>query len=69
MKTLKYISKAIQVLTSWNGKTKANAADQPDFEITRTRFGINLKQGSAPDKVSNSLFFHMYSEENEALFI
>lgn len=67
MKTLKYISKAIQFLKSLNLGTKRNTANLDDFEFTHTKFGINLKQVSG--KVPNSLFHQMYAEENETLFI
>lgn len=67
MKTLKYISKAIQFLKSLNIGTKANTDDSDDFEFTHTKFGINLKQ--AAGKTPNSLFHQMYAEENETLFI
>ena len=67
MKTLKYISKAIQFLKSLNLGTKGNTANLDDFEFTHTKFGINLKQASG--KAPNSLFHQMYAEENETLFI
>jgi len=69
MKTLKYISKTVGFLKSLNMDTKANTADQDDLELTDTRFGINLKPATSPDKETNSLLSLMYSEENETLFI
>lgn len=69
MKTLKYISKAIQFLKSLNIGTKTNTDDKASFELTHTRFSINSSQASASGKVSNSLFHQMYAEENETLFI
>jgi hypothetical protein len=70
MKTLKYITTAItHFFESLNSKTKANTANSDNFEFTHTKFGVNLKQTSATDKVPNSLFHQMYSEENETLFI
>ncbi|PWA06452.1 hypothetical protein [Flavobacterium psychrotolerans] len=69
MKILKYISKIIQFLKSLNRRTNGNVPNQDNYEITHTRFGINLHQPSVPNPASNSLLFHMYSEENEFLFI
>jgi hypothetical protein len=70
METLKYITNALtQFFKSLNSKTKANTANNDHFEFTHTKFGVNLKQTSAKDKVPNSLFHQMYSEENETLFI
>jgi hypothetical protein len=69
MKTLKYISKAIEFLTSLNRGNSANKANQPTLELTYTKFGLNLKQASNTGKTSNSLLSQLYSEENETLFI
>jgi len=59
----------IQFFKSLNIKTKENTANSDHLEFTHTKFGLNLKQTSAKDKVPNSLFHQMYSEENETLFI
>jgi len=69
METPKYISKTIQFFKSLNIRTKANTEERTDFELTQTRFGLNLRPASATDKTSNSLLTLMYSEENETLFI
>ena len=69
MKTLKYISKTVGFLKGLNVDTKVNTEGQDDLELTDTRFGINLKPVTSPDKEPNSLLSLMYSEENETLFI
>ena len=70
MKALKYsLTTIIQFFKSLIIKTNANTTDSDDFEFIHTKFGVNLKQTSATGKVHNSLFYHMYSEENETLFI
>ncbi|WP_269241516.1 hypothetical protein [Flavobacterium limnophilum] len=67
MKTLKYITTAIEFLKSLNIRTKANTANETNTETTNTRFGINLKKTSG--KAPTSLLGLMYSEENNTLFI
>lgn len=67
MKTLKYITTAIEFLKGLNTRTKANTATKENMEMTNTRFGINLKKDSG--KVTTSLLGLMYSEENNTLFI
>lgn len=69
MKTLKHISKAIEVLNSLNKSTKMNSVAQANLELTNTRFVVNLKKTSAQEKAPNPLLTLMYSEENETLFI
>ena len=67
MKTLKYFSKAIQFLTSWNSKSKKE--NQLNYELSNSRFGINLKEISKSSRVTNSRLFQLYSKENDMLFI
>ena len=68
METLKYITNALtQFFKSLNIKTIANTEDQANFKLTNAKFGINLK--SVPGKTPTSLLSHMYSEENDTLFI
>ena len=69
MKTLKYISKAVEFLKSFNMGTKVNSKDQGNPELTYTKFGLISKQSSSTGKTSNSLLSQLYSEENETLFI
>lgn len=59
MKTLKYITMAFRFLKSLILKTKETEKNKAKF----TKFGGNLKQ------TSNAALSHMYSEENEILFI
>ena len=67
MKTLKYITTAIEFLKSLNTRTKANTANETNTETMNTGFGINLKKTSG--KAPISLLGLMYSEENNTLFI
>ena len=70
MEALKYLLNALtQFFKSLNSKTKAINEDKDSFEFTYPKFGVNLKQTSEKEKVQNSLFHQMYSEENETLFI
>jgi hypothetical protein len=67
MKTLKYFSKAFQVLRHL--KNKENKVEQPKNELIHPRFEITKNDPLAQKKVPNSLLFLMYSKENEELFI
>lgn len=69
MKTLKYISKAIEFLKSFNIGTKVNSGNQANLELTYTKFGLISKKDANTGKTSNSLLSQLYSEENETLFI
>jgi len=69
MKTLQYISKAVEFLKSFSMGTKSSAVDQVKLELTYTKFGLISKQSSSTGKTSNSLLSQLYSEENETLFI
>lgn len=69
MKTLKFISKAVEFLKSFNTVNKSSTLDQGNLELTYTKFGINSKQDSNTSKTSNSLLSQMYSDENDTLFI
>ncbi len=69
MKILKYISKAVEFLKSFNMGTKVNSGDQANLELTYTKFGLNSKHAPSVGKTSNSLLSQLYSEENETLFI
>lgn len=69
MKTLKYISKAVEFLKSFNISTKANTEDQANLKLTNPRFGLNSINAPNTGKTSNSLLSQLYSEDNETLFI
>jgi hypothetical protein len=69
METKYSLTTIIQFFKSLNNKTNKNKADSRGFEFTHAKFGVNLKQTSANGKAQNSLFYQMYSEENETLFI
>jgi hypothetical protein len=69
MKIVKYISKAIEFLKSFNIVNKSNTLDQGNLELTYTKFGLISKKDTNTGKTSNSLLSQMYSEENESLFI
>ncbi len=69
MKTLKFLSKAVEFLKIFNIVHKSNTLNQGNLELTYTKFGLNSKQDSNKNKTSNSLLSQMYSEENDTLFI
>ena len=63
------VTATIQFFKRLNKKTSKNSTNSDQFEFTYTKFGLNLKQNSGKGKVPNSLFYQMYAEENETLFI
>ena len=63
------VTASIQFFKRLNKKTIKNNTNSDQFEFTYTKFGLNLKQTSDKGKVPNSLFYQMYAEENETLFI
>lgn len=63
------VTATIQFFKRLNKKTIKNNTNSDQFEFTYTKFGLNLKQTSDKGKVPNSLFYQMYAEENETLFI
>ena len=67
MKTARYFSKAFQLVQYI--KTRLSKNNQPKNELIHPRFEITKNDALAQKLVPNSLFFLMYSKENEALFV
>jgi hypothetical protein len=69
MKTIKYIKSKLELFKRITIKTikiepfnLKNELNHPRFDVDET-FDLNKRKGN------NSLLFHMYSKENETLFI
>lgn len=67
MSTLNYLAEKISNLK--NRRTKRNNPPPPTNELAHPRFGMTETDRNTKLKTPNSLLFHMYSKENETLFI
>ena len=69
MKTITYITSRVELLKK--GILKAIKAESfnPTKELDHTRFHVDKNFDLKARKGKSSLLFHMYSKENETLFI
>jgi hypothetical protein len=69
MKITSYITRKFELLRNTIAKTLNVEPINPMKELDHTRFHVNENFDTKVKKNANSLLFHMYSKENETLFI
>ena len=69
MNTMKNLLKSFSLLERITKSSKKDQAHVSENELIHPRFEILKNDAVAQKRVSNSLLFLMYSQENEALFI
>lgn len=69
MKTITYITSRVELLKKVILKTIKTDPFNPTKELDHTRFHVDKNFDLKARKGKSSLLFHMYSKENETLFI
>lgn len=69
MKTITYILSKVGLVKRTLLKTIKIEPFNPKNELNHPRFGVDESFDFKALKGNNSLLFHMYSKENEALFV
>jgi hypothetical protein len=69
MKTIRYIANRVELLKNTILKSLKVEPFNPMKELDHTRFHVDENFDLKAKKGKSSLLFHMYSKENETLFI
>jgi len=69
MKTITYITSKVELLKNAILKAIKVEPFNPMKELDHTRFHVDENFDLKANKGNSSLLFHMYSKENETLFI
>ena len=69
MKTISYIRNTVELLRRTISKTINIETFNPKKELNHPRFDVDENFDLKEKRGNSSLLFHMYSKENEALFI
>ena len=69
MKTITYITSRVELLKKGILKAIKSEPFNPTKELDHTRFHVDKNFDLKARKGKSSLLFHMYSKENETLFI
>jgi hypothetical protein len=69
MKTIKYIANGVKLLKNTILNSIKVEPFNPMKELDHTRFHVDENFDLKAKKSPSSLLFHMYSKENETLFI
>ncbi len=69
MKTISYIRNTVELFKRTILKTISVEPFNPKNELNHPRFDVDENFNLKEKRGNNSLLFHMYSKENETLFI